>query len=233
MTFLKKHELWRERRKNNPLFTRRELYHEKRIGNPLYEILANSILEGTLTFHPKFRRKKYTSIIDVGCSVGEVLKHLERDSPKLQRSSGIDHSEIAKSNWQAQGQFYQHDLNTPPLKFTEDYDLIVCMEVAEHLKDYKHLIDLFDRIRNKDSVLAFCASIPGQPGNGHINCHWHGFWIKLLEDHGWRYQHRMTVAFHCEFEDARHKLDSKSCKKRRPSCYRNTIIFQSNTGLEH
>lgn len=76
-----------------------------------------------------------------------------------------------------------HNLSNP-LDLNHDFDLVLCIEVAEHLHESSANI-LCDTIaRHCKKLLIFTAAPPGQAGDGHINCQPKQYWLnKLLERH--------------------------------------------------
>ena len=63
-----------------------------------------------------------------------------------------------------------------------DWDLAICLEVAEHLPAASGPL-LVDGLAQATSVL-FSAATPGQPGVNHVNCRPHDYWHLLFERHG-------------------------------------------------
>lgn len=76
-----------------------------------------------------------------------------------------------------------HDL-TQPLPDRDPVDLVVCLEVAEHLPAHRAAGFVADLCRLGRRVL-FSAAIPHQTGAGHINCQWPAYWAALFADHGY------------------------------------------------
>ena len=116
---------------------------------------------------------------------------------------------------------YTPEISLVPTKLNRSYHIITCFEVAEHLATHDHLLYLIHQLSNFDSILIFSAAHPGQPGRGHINCHWHGYWYDLLTaNHIWRYNHQLTARF-------LHRIGQANARRVRvPHCYLNTMIFQ-------
>ena len=77
------------------------------------------------------------TIGDIGCGAGEILKQLQLFFPKQARLSGYDISPhaiaICKSKANEWLQFYNEDLLTLE---TEPFDLLLCIDVFEHIEDY-------------------------------------------------------------------------------------------------
>lgn len=75
------------------------------------------------------------------------------------------------------------------------FDLVVCLEVAEHLPPgtESHLLDLLES-HCKD-FLFFSAAETGQDGHGHINCRPLEFWADMFITRGWAPLLFETLAF--------------------------------------
>lgn len=111
------------------------------------------------------------SVLDVGCGQGEWLAAFA-----LHDMLGVD---IAAPEGNG---FLRHDL-TEPLDLERRFDLVVCLETAEHLPP-----DAADNLveslaRHADDIL-FSAAVPGQEGKGHINCQTHEYWHERFAVYG-------------------------------------------------
>jgi SAM-dependent methyltransferase len=196
-------------------------FHEKRINNTRYPHMARAINEALKWTHID----KVDRVLDVGSSCGGLLAELEK-TRSFKKAVGIDISDYAVEFWQPKkADIHLRDMNTYFDVGEKDFDLIVCLEVAEHLKTEKYLFDFFDRVSHDDTILVFSGAYPGQRGRGHINCHWHGYWIDELEKRGWHYNHQPTAQFLYEIGRG---------NKRRvnvPVCYLNSFVFQKATDI--
>ena len=67
---------------------------------------------------------------------------------------------------------------------TGDYDLAVCLEVAEHLPP-EHAGPLVGALCAVAPYVLFSAAIPGQGGHGHLNEQWPGYWADLFRECGY------------------------------------------------
>lgn len=91
-------------------------------------------------------------------------------------------------------QVYIHDLREP-LTATQGrvFDLVLCIEVAEHLPP-ETADTLCDTIaRHCERLLVFTAAQPGQGGHGHVNCQLSEYWREKLESKGLFYLSDETV----------------------------------------
>lgn len=75
--------------------------------------------------------------------------------------------------------FYVLDLPTRPR-----FDLVVCLEVAEHLPPHRAVSFIEDIVRAAP-VIAFSAAIPGQGGTGHLNEQWPDYWAGIFATFGY------------------------------------------------
>lgn len=72
-------------------------------------------------------------------------------------------------------QFHRKTLGRPLARPDNQYDLAVCLEVAEHLPEEQAHV-LVESLVNLAPVVLFSAAIPGQGGHGHLNEQWPGYW---------------------------------------------------------
>jgi len=80
--------------------------------------------------------------------------------------------------------FVPMDLDNVNEQWSADprYDVAICLEVAEHLRNPDALLGW---LRKLAPVVFFSAAVPGQPGAGHINCRWQADWAENFKDAGW------------------------------------------------
>lgn len=84
-----------------------------------------------------------------------------------------------------------HDLREP-LDYGRTFDLVLCVEVAEHLPESAADV-LCDTIaRHVGCLLVFTAARPGQEGAGHVNCQPPVYWERKFEARGLIFQEGKT-----------------------------------------
>lgn len=94
------------------------------------------------------------------------------------------------------GILYQHDIGEPLYDFPHKARLATCIEVAEHVET-EHSDALCDNIMryldtSGTSMIVFTAAMPGQAGDGHINCQHAEFWRRRFADRGMTYRADLT-----------------------------------------
>lgn len=123
------------------------------------------------------------SACDVGCGLGEWLRALrERGVAEL---LGIDGDHVPREMQRIPpADFLAHDL-TKPLVLERRFDLVLSLEVAEHLP--AECSETFvESLTKLSDVVLFSAAIPGQGGTGHINEQWQDYWAKLFAACGYQ-----------------------------------------------
>ncbi len=137
------------------------------------EIVAQLVLE-------EFPRTQ--TIVDVGCGSGAwASAFLAKGRTVL----GIDGAYVDLNRlFIPPSMFSAVDLNTPPpARQIGNFDLAICVEVAEHLNPEKE-VDFIDFLTTLAPIVLFGAAIPGQGGVGHINEQWQSHWVSLFERFG-------------------------------------------------
>jgi len=142
------------------------------------EVTESSILSANAAvpilaelFQPK-------SVLDVGCGAGAWVKAWQ--------DAGVEHAYGMDGAWAkdhlliAERDFIECDLaNDKYLNIMYPYELVQCLEVAEHLPESRAEWLVRELCVISDLVV-FGAAIPGQGGHGHINEQPHEYWIGLF-----------------------------------------------------
>ena len=113
------------------------------------------------------------SVLDVGCGVGTWIKaHLEAGASEF---LGVDGDYVDRSRLVMPADcFRAHDL-TRPLDLGRRFDLVQCLEVAEHLPPSTST-ELVKSLARHGDIVLFSAAPPGQGGKDHVNERTYEFW---------------------------------------------------------
>ena len=127
--------------------------------------------------HPK-------SIIDVGCGLGTFIKVFKEFG--IEEIIGIDGSwcnrDLLFKNINP-SEFIEQNLELQ-ININKRFDLVVCLEVAEHLPPERADSFVSDLVSLGDIIL-FSAAIPNQLGINHLNEQWISYWEAKFKKHNY------------------------------------------------
>jgi SAM-dependent methyltransferase len=107
-----------------------------------------------------------SSVLDVGCGQGAWLAVWRRAG--VVDLAGVDGAHVDRTTLLfPEPCFRAHDL-AQPFDLGRRFDLVQCLEVAEHLPDAA-APGLLDSLTRHGELVLFSAAPPGQGGHGHVN----------------------------------------------------------------
>jgi cyclopropane fatty-acyl-phospholipid synthase-like methyltransferase len=151
--------------------------------------IATSILRD---FAPK-------TLLDVGCGTGAILATLAAGGVDV---TGLEYSKVALNYCRRRGlNVLKYDLESPnSLSIWSRFDLVISMEVAEHLR--QDVADRFvDALTSYGDVIVFTAATPGQGGRDHVNEQPHEYWIEKFSNREFHYALDRSLVWRKEWED--------------------------------
>lgn len=117
------------------------------------------------------------SVIDIGCGTGAWLSVFAENG--IEDFLGIDSAAVATDMLEIPVErFVAFDLALP-YRSSRRFDLVVSLEVAEHLPPAGAKTFVESLVRLGPAVL-FSAAIPGQGGTHHVNEQWQDYWAGLF-----------------------------------------------------
>jgi SAM-dependent methyltransferase len=140
-----------------------------------FDFVDKSSSRSASTFLPIFRRltTSVESILDVGCGRGVWIAEWKRLGVK--KVMGVDGAYVDKGRLHIAGAEFQAIDISLPFDLERKFDLVECLEVAEHIQAANSDTLIDNIVRHGDLVL-FSAAIPGQGGEHHVNeqplTHW-------------------------------------------------------------
>jgi SAM-dependent methyltransferase len=123
------------------------------------------------------------SVLDIGCGLGSWLAAAQSlgtteilgiEGPWLDRNALVVDLNLVQV----------HNLDQP-ISLGRRFDLVVCIEVGEHLKPEAAPNLVGSLVTHGDCIL-FSAAIPFQGGSDHLNEQFLDYWAALFAKHGFR-----------------------------------------------
>lgn len=113
------------------------------------------------------------SVADIGCGTGSWLRVFQENG--ISDLLGVDGILVNEDIMEVPVKYIlQHNLSDS-LHLNRKFDLVICLEVAEHLPKKSADTLVCSLVKLSDIVL-FSAAIPGQGGQNHINEQWFSYW---------------------------------------------------------
>ena len=121
-------------------------------------------------------------VVDVGCGVGTWLSVFRERG--VEDVTGVDGDYVDRSMLLIPAErFVPHDL-TKPLPVEGPFDLVVSLEVAEHLP--AQFADSFvESLTRLGPAVLFSAAVPLQGGEHHVNEQWPEYWAEKFAARGY------------------------------------------------
>ncbi len=124
-----------------------------------------------------------SSVLDVGCGAGAWLR--EYAALGISDVLGVDGDYVQRDRLLIPGErFIARDL-AQPFDLGRRFDLVQCLEVAEHLPRDR-AATLVENLTRHGDVVLFSAAVPGQGGEHHVNEQPYGYWRDLFAAQGYR-----------------------------------------------
>jgi SAM-dependent methyltransferase len=161
---------------------RQEVYRDLHSGQLSAQETANAfsaerILDILMEYH------RPTSVLDVGCGIGTWLKVAQARG--ISEIAGIDGLWLDTSDLRVDPRFVRVQDLEKPFDLGRRFDLVICLEVAEHLSA-NAAQGFIESLTRHAPVVLFSAAIPHQGGHHHINEQFLSYWIERFGQLGFR-----------------------------------------------
>jgi 2-polyprenyl-3-methyl-5-hydroxy-6-metoxy-1,4-benzoquinol methylase len=131
-------------------------------GNVINEHWHDPLLAiGLISF---FRSRGVSTVLDLGCGAGDYCKTIVNNSMFCECYDGNPETNIITD-----GLCNVYDLSTP-MDLQKTFDVVMSLEVGEHIPVIYEKIFLDNITRHASTIIVLSWAIPGQGGQGHVNC---------------------------------------------------------------
>jgi|SRR5579863_140812 len=122
------------------------------------------------------------SVLDVGCGTGHFL-HVFAEMG-VEKIAGLDGAYVPSDKLMIDARHFSSCDLAVGFELHQRFDLVVSLEVAEHLPPTSADLFVDSLVRHADVVL-FSAAIPHQGGTGHLNEQWPSYWADHFKCRGY------------------------------------------------
>lgn len=119
------------------------------------------------------------SVVDVGCGLGSWLSVFKDFG--IADCLGLDGDYVNTDKLEISLEQFQPFALDTPIKLDRTFDLVVSLEVAEHLPP-ESARTFIASLTDLGSVVLFSAAIPLQGGTNHVNEQWPSYWAQLFQE---------------------------------------------------
>jgi len=178
-----------------------------------------------------FRPGPNRSVLDFGCGMGLYLGHLNQLGYDVVH--GIEPDESLQQEWKGGpgsklitvNIFSQQD---EPALLNANYDVVICVEVIEHLPEAFHS-HLFNFLARKTSrYLIFSGATPYQFGLGHISCKPEHYWREQLEQRKFIIDEDLTTRLRSSASFPWFQRNLLVSSKKKQQTRKNDILFSQD-----
>lgn len=124
------------------------------------------------------------SVLDVGCGVGLFLAEANKLGADI--INGVEAEWLDDDLLVVDRSCIRHHDLTKPLDMQCTYDLVISLEVGEHLPAIAAETYVASLVRHGRMIL-FSSAIPHQGGVHHVNEQWPEYWARLFVKHNYHF----------------------------------------------
>jgi SAM-dependent methyltransferase len=125
------------------------------------------------------------TVCDVGCGLGNFLFIFKQHGKSVHGFDGPWVNSALRRKYLTDEEFTEVDMEAQFPPMSKKFDLVICLEVAEHLKESRS-DDLVKYLGALSDDIVFSAAIPFQGGDDHVNENWEGYWAGKFEKEGFK-----------------------------------------------
>jgi SAM-dependent methyltransferase len=122
------------------------------------------------------------SVIDVGCGQGTWLRVFQENG--MEDIWGVDGDHVERDELEIPAERFQAADLTHPITLKRRFDLVISLEVAEHLA-VECADEFVESLTRLSPAVLFSAAAPYQGGTCHVNEQWPSYWAARFRERGY------------------------------------------------
>lgn len=160
----------------------RKTHRDSPYPKTVYSLIGEGGLQSARVIAPMLvEHFRIRSVVDFGCGTGSWLAAFREVG--VEDVLGLDfHRLDGGALLIPREKFRTVDLRKP-VTLDRKFDLVVCVEVVEHLPATA-ADALIDSLVNAGDIILFSGAIPGQLGYAHVNEQWQSHWVREFSRRG-------------------------------------------------
>lgn len=167
-------------------------------------VYDNGIAQGILWL---VRTAGIRTAIDFGCGPGWYTRLLLYNGVEIQGYDGNPNVETMSSYFFSNGFYCQYVDLEDELEAEEPVELVMSLEVGEHIPKAKEQVFLDNLARNSSRYILLSWAVPGQNGEGHVNWRPNDYIISNMSRRGFNYSavvsnHLRSLALNSRFRNS-------------------------------
>lgn len=144
--------------------------HDSKLASAIYDYLQEEEMKDIFDF----------TVIDIGCGDGYYTNYLLEKGIHCYGYDGNPNTEIITNGVCKVADFSQ-------TVYLGNYDWVLSLEVGEHIPEEYESIFLDNLSYHAWEGIILSWAVPGQGGDGHVNCRDNEYIIKQMEDRNFKY----------------------------------------------
>jgi len=133
------------------------------------------------------KKRNFTNLLDLGCGMGDYSKHFSRHGLECEAYDGNPNTE------KLTGGFGKVLDLSETIDLGHSFDVVMSLEVGEHIPKISEQKFIDNVCNHAQSLIIMSWAVPGQAGDGHVNCQSNEYIIAEMNKRGFYLDNALTA----------------------------------------